>query len=206
MGFQPFEWGLLKSWVYEGKHGGEGWGHPLVFPNMLRITSQMHWRVPIDDYRTEIIIVHFRQSEGRPKVEGAEEPPVEFMEPQVLPDGDYAMDTFFSHDKMAWETQGPVADRSREHLGESDQGIIMFRKMLKDQIEIVRQGGEPRGLVRDPEKNICIELAGWQNEGDLYTDPYWADGKAHRKSRDEVFDNRYEIVNVPYGAARPRIR
>lgn len=204
-GFQPFEWGLLKSWVYEGVHGSEGWGHPLVFPNMLRITAQMHWRVPIDDSRTEILIVHFQPSEDGREVEEAEEPPVEFMAPQVLADGEYAMDTFFSHDKMAWETQGGITDRSKEHLGASDRGILLFRKMLKEQIDIVRQGGEPRGLVRDPEKNVCIDLAGWQNEGDLRTGSYWADGKAVRKSKEEVFDDRHEVFEVPYGTARPRL-
>ncbi len=203
-GFQPFEWGLLKSWVYEGEHGSEGWGHPLIFPNMLRISAQMHWRVPIDDHRTEIIIVHFRLSEDGRGVEEGEDPSVEYMAPQVLSEGEYAMDTFFSHDKMAWETQGSLFDRSKEHLGESDRGIILYRRMLKEQIEIVRKGGEPRGLVHDPEKNVCIELAGWQNEGDLRTSSYWADGIARKRPRDEVFDERHEVFDVPYGAARPR--
>ena len=30
--------------------------------------------------------------------------------------------------------------------------------LLKEQIEIVRQGGEPMGVVRDPEKNRMIDL------------------------------------------------
>ena len=203
-GFQPFEWGILKSWVYGGEKGSQGWGHPLVFPNMLRISAQLHWRVPIDDYHTEIIIVHFKLSEDGRDVEEVEEPPVDFMAPQVLPDGGYAMDTFFSHDKMAWETQGALFDRGREHLGESDRGIILFRKMLKEQIQVVKNGGDPRGLVYDSDKNVCIELAGWQHEEDLRTGSYWADGIARKRTRDEIFDHRHEEVEVPFGAARPR--
>ena len=101
---------------------------------MLRISAQLHWRVPIDDYHTEIIIVHFKLGEDGRDVEEVEEPSVEFMAPQVLPNGEYAMDSFFSHDKMAWETQGALFDRGKEHLCESDRGIILFRKMLKEHL------------------------------------------------------------------------
>ena len=57
-----------------------------------------------------------------------------------------------------WETQGAVTDRTQERLGVGDEGIILFRKMLKEQIENVQRGFEPIGMVRDPEKNQIIEL------------------------------------------------
>ena len=42
-GFQPFEWGLLKTWRYAGdgrQFGPErGGGNPLIFPNLLRQQS-----------------------------------------------------------------------------------------------------------------------------------------------------------------------
>ncbi|MDB5728635.1 MAG: hypothetical protein JWQ00_1840 [Noviherbaspirillum sp.] len=34
----------------------------------------------------------------------------------------------------------------------------MLRKILKDQIEIVRSGGDPIGVIRDPEKNKLIDF------------------------------------------------
>ena len=34
----------------------------------------------------------------------------------------------------------------------------MFRKLLKEQIEIVRNGGEPMGVIRDPGQNKIIEF------------------------------------------------
>jgi hypothetical protein len=37
--------------------------------------------------------------------------------------------------------------------------VILYRKLLKEQIEIVRAGGEPLGIIRDPERNQMIELA-----------------------------------------------
>ena len=51
---------------------------------------------------------------------------------------------------MAWETQGPISDRAKEHLGESDRGIIMLRKLLREQIQAVQNGGDPIGINMDP--------------------------------------------------------
>jgi 5,5'-dehydrodivanillate O-demethylase len=61
-------------------------------------------------------------------------------------------------DAMAWETQGAPTDRTQEHLGVGDEGIIILRKLLREQIETVRKGGEPIGVVRDPVKNRIIEF------------------------------------------------
>jgi 5,5'-dehydrodivanillate O-demethylase oxygenase subunit len=63
-----------------------------------------------------------------------------------------------AQDSMAWETQGVVADRTQERLGVGDEGIILFRKMLKEQIESVQDGLDPIGLIRDPQRNQIIEL------------------------------------------------
>ena len=63
-----------------------------------------------------------------------------------------------AQDSMAWETQGPVTDRAREHIGVGDEGIIVLRKLLKEQIERVQHGLEPLGIIRDPEKNQLIDL------------------------------------------------
>jgi 5,5'-dehydrodivanillate O-demethylase len=68
------------------------------------------------------------------------------------------MENFPSQDQMAWETQGPIADRAKEHLGESDRGIILFRKLLRDQIRAVQTGDDPVGTNRDPEKDEVIRL------------------------------------------------
>jgi 5,5'-dehydrodivanillate O-demethylase len=61
-------------------------------------------------------------------------------------------------DAMAWETQGAITDRTQEHLGVGDQGIIIFRKLLHEQIDKVRKGGEPVGVIRDPQLNQIIEF------------------------------------------------
>jgi 5,5'-dehydrodivanillate O-demethylase len=57
---------------------------------------------------------------------------------------------------MAWETQGPIADRAKEHLGEADRGVVMFRNLLRAQIHAVQVGHDPVGVNRDPAKDETI--------------------------------------------------
>ena len=63
-----------------------------------------------------------------------------------------------AQDSMAWETQGAVTDRTQERLGAGDAGIILLRKLLKEQIELVQKGRDPLGVIRDPQQNRIIEL------------------------------------------------
>jgi phthalate 4,5-dioxygenase len=44
------------------------------------------------------------------------------------------------HDQWAVESPGPIVDRTREHLGTSDAGIIKCRKLLRDGIKAVHSG------------------------------------------------------------------
>ena len=209
-GFQPFEYGLVKSWRYAdngSRFGAErGGGNPLVFPNLLRLTTgpthSIHWRVPIDDTRTQIFVVTYTRGGQSRRFEQAQ---VETrMDSGRTPNGGYALDTFPSQDTMAWETQGPIYDRSREHLGASDKGIVMLRQMLKEQIEIVQRGGDPMNVFRDPEKYRLIELPGWVVEGTPDVANVHGGSGSQVRSMDTVFDARHQIVEVPFGKARPR--
>src|SRR6185295_5640617 len=56
-------------------------------------------------------------------------------------------------DRVAQETQGPIADRTKEHLASSDQGILMLRKMIRESIDAVQQGKDPFGVIRNEQKN-----------------------------------------------------
>jgi len=205
-GFQQCEWGLIKSWDYEGEHAGGGWGNLVMLPTMLRqsdIFSSMHWRTPIDDTHTEIFIVYYDPDPDGKEI-GDAEPKLQYAPPQVHPNGEYKMDSFFSQDKMAWETQGAIFDRSNERLGYSDRGIAIVRDLIKQQIDIVQQGGDPLGLVWDPAANTCIELESMTSQRDLGggARPRGAELPT-TKPREEVFDERHEVFDVPYGKARP---
>jgi len=63
-----------------------------------------------------------------------------------------------NQDFVAWVGQGTVADRTQEHLGESDRGVILMRKRILEDAERVAKGEEPMGVIRDPEKNRCVRL------------------------------------------------
>ena len=54
---------------------------------------------------------------------------------------------------MVMLSQGEIADRSAESLGESDRGVVIYRRFLLSQIERIERGEEPMGVVRDPAVN-----------------------------------------------------
>jgi hypothetical protein len=47
------------------------------------------------------------------------------------------------HDQWACESMGPIQDRTREHLGQQDKAITMYRRLLRQAIEDTRSGGRP---------------------------------------------------------------
>ena len=50
------------------------------------------------------------------------------------------------HDQWAIESQGPIQDRTREHLGTTDKGIIAYRRLLVSAIEAT-QAGQPAPML-----------------------------------------------------------
>ena len=52
-------------------------------------------------------------------------------------------------DKEAVEGQGPIALHGLEHLVSSDKGVLLFRKILRTAIHEVREGRDPKGVLRD---------------------------------------------------------
>ena len=48
----------------------------------------------------------------------------------------------------AWILQGPISRHRNEHLSWSDTGVAMLRKQIRDGIEAVRDGKDPKGVVR----------------------------------------------------------
>jgi phthalate 4,5-dioxygenase oxygenase subunit len=46
-------------------------------------------------------------------------------------------------DAAVQDSQGPIADRSREHLGPTDLGIMHFRKLMLESARALQQGTAP---------------------------------------------------------------
>jgi 5,5'-dehydrodivanillate O-demethylase len=153
--------GIQKQRFFAGENARVEAPHPLIFPNILfvpvRMGYAMHFRTPIDDTHTQIFHLRFRPTKDGSIPAQAEDSPPEFVGTRNEA-GEFHLEHFASQDHMAWETQGPVADRGNEHLGESDRGIILFRKLLRDQIRVVQEGGDPLGVNMAPERDEIIRL------------------------------------------------
>jgi 5,5'-dehydrodivanillate O-demethylase len=63
-----------------------------------------------------------------------------------------------NQDIVAWVGQGTIADRSKELLGSSDRGIALVRRRFFEDMERVKRGEDPKGIVRDPQAAKCIPL------------------------------------------------
>lgn len=168
--FKEFEYGMTKHRLLEGhSEEGDDWkvGHPIVFPNMLAVGNgdeksryySFQMRVPVDDTHT----MHLWFNAYVPP-KGVEVPPhlLEKVHTYEVPyldeQGEFIVDNVDGQDMMAWISQGPIADRTQENLGATDKGVVMYRRMLKREMDKVQAGIDPMGLVRDSRRNERIDL------------------------------------------------
>jgi 5,5'-dehydrodivanillate O-demethylase len=168
--FNEFEYGITKHRLLAGHpEDSDDWrvGHPVVFPNMLAVGNgdensryyAFQIRVPVDDTRTWHLWYSAYVPPRGVKVDPRLTEKVHLYEvPFRDGAGEFILDNVESQDIMAWITQGPIADRTMEHLGASDQGIVMYRRMLDREIRKVAAGLDPMATIRDPAKNHRIDL------------------------------------------------
>jgi phenylpropionate dioxygenase-like ring-hydroxylating dioxygenase large terminal subunit len=86
------------------------------------------------------------------------------------------------HDQWAIESQGPIHDRTRETLGYTDRGIVIYRRMLLDAIDRAK-GGERPMMVLTAEEATAIggpaSLDGIGPSKDWQS--YWRETEAARR-------------------------
>jgi phthalate 4,5-dioxygenase oxygenase subunit len=82
------------------------------------------------------------------------------------------------HDQWACESQGPIQDRTRENLGSTDKGIVLYRRLLMDAIR-KSEAGE---LVVDVQAFGPPAIDGIGPTSSI--DQYWKD--ADRKRREQA--------------------
>jgi len=63
-------------------------------------------------------------------------------------------------DAEAMVSQGPVTARDREHLASSDQGVILIRKLIREALEAVERGEDPKGTALRAEHQNVETTAG----------------------------------------------
>ncbi len=157
--FDVFEHGIIKRRLVEGESEDcDDWqiGHPILFPNILSVGDvrrpNYQIRVPIDDTHT----LHVRY-QGILRQEGATprtDVPVKRL--SVFEENGAIKgwaDDIPAQDMLAWVAQGPVIDRTAEHLVTSDRGVALYHKLLFDNMETVQRGDDPMAVVRDHAKN-----------------------------------------------------
>ena len=137
-----------------------------IFPSHTRHTTArkdrkpdhaIRFRVPVDDINTMTFWLRFHpygeQDRDKPfilKTRGFDND-----KPGVYERVDDGWWGIASHDqdRVAQESQGLILDRTKEHLGASDQGVIMLRDMLKESIDAVQQSQDPIWVIRDAARN-----------------------------------------------------
>ncbi|MBI2203553.1 MAG: aromatic ring-hydroxylating dioxygenase subunit alpha [Candidatus Rokubacteria bacterium] len=159
--FDEFDYGFVYRRVLEGQsESDELWtvGRSCLWPNCLFTGGHFEWRVPIDDHRTLSVGWFFDRVPNEMEPYTQDRIPYWYgpiRDPQT---GRWITTHVMNQDFAAWTGQGTIADRTQEHLGESDRGVIMMRRKLLDQAEVVARGGEPMAVIRDAELNRCITL------------------------------------------------
>src|SRR5262245_9731642 len=151
--FDQFEHGIIKRRLLEGQsEDDDDWrvGHPLVFPYMMRVggggSDQMQIRVPVDDQTTWFVLYTVHHPGGLPVAPQERIPAYEV--PRRDDRGNHIVDYIEGQDIMTWVTQGPIAERNKEHLGASDAGVIMLRRLFGEQLARVEAGEDPLGVLR----------------------------------------------------------
>jgi len=158
--FYETPYGIMKKRTYKNGVVDE---HPLIFPTHLRTRGSIWLRTPIDDTHTIQIVVGFRLNEDGSET-AEEDPPVEYLKPyKNPPDAIHPFTRFdmnvpygqpLAQDVVMWETQGPISDRTQEHLATSDRGVVMLREIMEREMEKVAKGKDPMGIIRDPNRAV----------------------------------------------------
>ena len=156
--FDVFRYGIMKRRLLEGQSEDNiEWtvGHPLLFPNILAVgdegNASLHFRTATDDTHTR----HFTYwTTGRKP--GAAPVPTSVKTVTLFDENRKFIgdpDGIVTQDMIAWVAQGPISDRTSEHLASSDKGVIAYHKLLHENMDRIERGEDPLGTIRDPAEN-----------------------------------------------------
>lgn len=161
LAFEEFEYGFVYRRFREGmKESDPLWtiGRVCLWPNALFTGTHFEWRVPVDDENTLSVTWCFSRvpKERDPYVQ--ERIPAWHGPVKDPNTGRWISSHVMNQDFIAWIGQGKIADRSKEHLGTSDQGILKVRKRFLNDLDALAEGKDPKGVIRDAETNRCVAL------------------------------------------------
>lgn len=159
--FEEFDYGISYKRVREDTDESNPlWtvGRNCLWPNALFTGDHFEWRVPIDD-ESMLSVGWFFNPTPRDRRPFVQDEIPSWEGPVVDDKGDWITSHVMNQDFAAWVGQGDIADRTKEHLGRSDRGVIMMRKRFEDDLAGLDTGNtDPKAVVRDPAINECIDL------------------------------------------------
>ncbi len=125
--------------------------------------TEVSWTVPVDnEHLTAFSLVAWPLENGKPRenwragtdlridIRPAAELARSYEERQRRPD-----------DKEAQESQRPIAVHALENLAHSDAGIVMLRRLFREQLARLNAGEDPMNVIRAESKNHKIETHAW---------------------------------------------
>lgn len=158
--FEEFEHGFVYRRVREGQpEGSTLWtvGRVFLWPLGFYLGGHYEWRVPVDDENTlSVTWFSYRVPKEQEPYEQKRVPT--WFSPIKKEDGRWIDSHVINQDIVAWVGQGVISDRTKEMLGASDRGISMIRNRFFEELEAVKQGKDPKGTIRDPEKAKFVDL------------------------------------------------
>lgn len=160
LAFTEFEHGFIYKRIKENTdEHNDLWtiGRVCLWPNGFFLGEHFEWRVPIDDEHTLSVVWVFNRvpRESEPYVQASIPT---WTGPIRDANGAWITSHVMNQDFLAWVGQGTIADRTQEHLGESDRGIVMLRRRLEQEMQRVAAGEDPKGILRDPRENVRLAL------------------------------------------------
>ena len=134
------------------------------------VIQYLHLRLPVDDEKTLTFMLETTESEdsnGSLETRGLQKSQRGVY--QRVDDGWWGVASG-DQDRAAQESQGVITDRTREHLGSSDQGLLIFRKMLEQSLKAVAYGKDPFGILREADGEDLIFFDSDKNFSDIDKD------------------------------------
>jgi 5,5'-dehydrodivanillate O-demethylase len=170
--FEPSQYGMGKGIKYSKALGAardyRSSHSTVIFPfytqtgGQGQVRQEFQIRVPIDDTHTyHINYGCFLAING---VSVPEQKNIPWYEvPLYDEEGQPVLDNILSQDAHAWIAQGPITDRTKEHLGRTDTPVVFIRKQFEEQLRVMEEGKDPMNVFRDPESMPKIMHGGqWE--------------------------------------------
>ena len=132
-------------------------------PGMVRQEFQI--RVPVDD--TNTYHINYGCYMAPEEVQAPVQESIPYYDVPLFDDeGKPILDFVLAQDAHAWISQGPITDRTQEHLGRTDLPIVFMRRQFEEQMRIVEDGGDPMNVFRDSETMPGLIHGGDWDEGE----------------------------------------